>query len=875
MFFDSFALVLPDKCRRCPSDVAVRNTRRECRLAGSTSATTAGTLARLAMFAVSISAAAVAWNCGSTAFLRAQPAAGQSPCVRSGVLSPAGALVFAPPSYSDTRPTSVNTRLRPQRVRRHIGQRMSDIELFKYIERLKQNKQRDKSRAKKGKRAPKMERMKMRYGVGYDQRARLMERVRTPNIRKEALVQAVQELQANDLLYEGRDYTSIVSAFGRQSMVDNAVEVLQSMRKAKQDMNVITYSAAIGACEKRGRWDIALALMQELQAEKVAPNAVTYNTVISACEKGGKWQQALEQFEDLLVDEEAEPTEISYGAAFSACRRGRQWQHALDLKELMKRSSLGSTISWSTLIHTCEKSQQPQLALQLFGEMKTSNFHPDRKTYKVLMRACQKAGFWKRAEHFIETMKEEGLEPDISMYSGLIQAYGRSGEVTRAMMLFRQIRTDEKMADDPEVFSAAVAACQLGGRSDRALKIFDEMEETGIAPTNAGLKSALRACEEMRLSTRRQAMFDKARKKGVRLDADIYNSAISASAREQQQQLALELFDEMESIGFAPNSDAYRLALDRAVRKHEWRELDALYPAAIAQCLEAAKTRTAPQDDDEELPDTEQTATNTGVQDDNPGVKADQLIGEMQEYDVRPDGYSYSLAIEACALSGEGALAAQLLAEARAARAPLPQSAFTAVMQAHSAEQSWESALALLADMRATALEPSAEALTAALNCVADSGHAIGQGIGLAVSGGEKTEYAPIMAACIKAQDYHRALAIFDEADESSVDGCQDEDMFRVAIRAAELSDGNEKERLRDLRGRLRYLLTGDKGMLQRMANKPRDNSVAARFRRGEFKKQKNKGSRPRNKDTTYDSQEYPSYSERGGPDGNLERILF
>jgi len=421
------------------------------------------------------------------------------------------------------------------------------------------------------------------------------------------------------------------------------------------------------------------------------------------------------------------------------------------------------------------------------------------------------------------------------------------------MMLFREIREDSKTrTGDAEVFSAVVNACHLGGRDDRALKLYDEMEEKGLPPTSTAFKAALRACEALRLSKRRQGMFDRARQQGIRLDAELYNSAISASAREQQQQFALALFDEMNSYGFSPNRDAYRLALDRAVRKHTWDALDALYPAALGQCLSTAKAKADGGQDGEDT-----TAGTSLIQDENAGTYAEQLIREMQEYDVRADARAFSMAIEACALSGESELASELLEEGRRSlRQTLPQAAFTAVMQAYASDESWEAALGLLASMRKDSLEPSAEAMKAAMDCCGAGGHSVSRGAGVPV-GADSAEYAAVMSACIQTKDYARALEIFDEADEESDKGVRDENVLRAAIRAAELSGASERARVRDLRGRLRYLLTGDEIMLERESKKPKDRSLVGRYRRGEFRRAK------RDRD---------SAPERGG---QVERILF
>ena len=65
------------------------------------------------------------------------------------------------------------------------------------------------------------------------------------------------------------------------------MHLLDSMRKAKVDAAVISYSATISACEKGGQWQMAVHLFDSMRKAKVDANVISYSSTISACEKGG------------------------------------------------------------------------------------------------------------------------------------------------------------------------------------------------------------------------------------------------------------------------------------------------------------------------------------------------------------------------------------------------------------------------------------------------------------------------------------------------------------------------------------------------------------------------------------------------------------
>ena len=50
--------------------------------------------------------------------------------------------------------------------------------------------------------------------------------------------------------------------------------------------NTVNYNTVISACGKGEQWQEALRLLDEMKKNKIAPNTITYSALISACEKG-------------------------------------------------------------------------------------------------------------------------------------------------------------------------------------------------------------------------------------------------------------------------------------------------------------------------------------------------------------------------------------------------------------------------------------------------------------------------------------------------------------------------------------------------------------------------------------------------------------
>jgi pentatricopeptide repeat protein len=178
------------------------------------------------------------------------------------------------------------------------------------------------------------------------------------------------------------------------------------MREHGIEPNVITYSVAISACGKGSKWERALELLSEMRERRIDPNAITYSAAISACEKGSQWEFALELLCEMR-ERRITPDVITYSAAISACEKGSQWERALELlSEMEQRGIEADAITYNAAISACEKGSQWERALALMSEMRERGLKPNVITYDALIIACHNAG----AETHAQRMYRESLD---------------------------------------------------------------------------------------------------------------------------------------------------------------------------------------------------------------------------------------------------------------------------------------------------------------------------------------------------------------------------------------------------------------------------------------------------------------------------------
>merc|ERR1712137_501243 len=80
-------------------------------------------------------------------------------------------------------------------------------------------------------------------------------------------------------------YSALISACGKGSQTEKALEVFAEMKQSGLKPNVITYSALISACVKGNQTEKALEVFAKMKRSGVKPDAITYDSLSSVLQK--------------------------------------------------------------------------------------------------------------------------------------------------------------------------------------------------------------------------------------------------------------------------------------------------------------------------------------------------------------------------------------------------------------------------------------------------------------------------------------------------------------------------------------------------------------------------------------------------------------
>lgn len=123
-----------------------------------------------------------------------------------------------------------------------------------------------------------------------------------------------------------REFTILLTAFSRQGLWGDALDLLGRMDRVEVPPNVVCFNAAVNAFRaQEEQWQRALACMLAMRLRGVEPSIIGYNAAISARSARDHWQRALGTLAE-VCQRGLEVNTVSFNALISVCEKGGRWR---------------------------------------------------------------------------------------------------------------------------------------------------------------------------------------------------------------------------------------------------------------------------------------------------------------------------------------------------------------------------------------------------------------------------------------------------------------------------------------------------------------------------------------------------------------------
>ena len=176
----------------------------------------------------------------------------------------------------------------------------------------------------------------------------------------------------------------------------------------------------------------------------------------------------------------------SRSVALSALDKAAEADRALDL---LRKIRAPDGFCYSPVIHALANASPSRAAeaLELLEEALALRLPARDLTgcFNSALHALATVGRLADAERLLKRMRDHHVPPTELSYGAVINAAGRALEWQSALRILREMtEADPPVQPNTECYNACLKALEMGGQSERAMQMLDDMERSPRAPTS-------------------------------------------------------------------------------------------------------------------------------------------------------------------------------------------------------------------------------------------------------------------------------------------------------------------------------------------------------------------------------------------------------
>merc|ERR1719217_265614 len=182
-------------------------------------------------------------------------------------------------------------------------------------------------------------------------------------------------------------------------------------------------------------------------------------------------------------------------------------------------------------------------AMQIFDDMTAEGCQMNTVLYTTLIKGCARAGEFTKALNMYKKMRtENGISPDLITFSILIKANCDNDFLEEALKLLDDMLS-LGLKPDEVVFNNLIAGCAKHGNAMLGKQLYDDMVKSGVRPSNATFSILIRLYHQCKLLDDAVTLLKvEPSKHNVEPEARIFVQLIQSCIRERQGKRAIEVY---------------------------------------------------------------------------------------------------------------------------------------------------------------------------------------------------------------------------------------------------------------------------------------------------------------------------------------------
>eukprot|EP01025_Chloroclados_australasicus_P030505 TRINITY_DN305_c4_g1_i2.p1 TRINITY_DN305_c4_g1~~TRINITY_DN305_c4_g1_i2.p1 ORF type:complete len:814 (+),score=67.33 TRINITY_DN305_c4_g1_i2:159-2600(+) len=235
----------------------------------------------------------------------------------------------------------------------------------------------------------------------------------------------------------------------------------------------------------------------------------------------------------------------------------------------------------TTLIRVCSQHGQALTALAVYEWMRKEQqqggggLECTVYTYTAAMRAALGGNLLDRALEVWQDSQKVGCEPDARLCTVFIEVCSRLNRTDDALKMYSDMLNaprDAAMAPTVHAFTTAMRAATEGGKWDKSLEIWQDMENYGCAPTGHAYAAAISACAAGSQWVTAVKLFEDMISNKIKPDVVSCTALITALATHAEHDRAEKVVTWMLKTGVTPNVRTYTALVTAMGNAKQWQK---------------------------------------------------------------------------------------------------------------------------------------------------------------------------------------------------------------------------------------------------------------------------------------------------------------
>ncbi|XP_057865697.2 putative pentatricopeptide repeat-containing protein At1g56570 [Cryptomeria japonica] len=334
--------------------------------------------------------------------------------------------------------------------------------------------------------------------------------------------------------FESEEFVScgLVCMYSKCAEMENARKVFDKM----PHKDLVVFNAMIAGYGHNGYDVEALQLCFELQQTGLEPDPFSLSCILSVCANLGAIEEGKSVHAHIIKTEAVLDTTVVNALITMYAKSGSLDDALKVFDKIPKRNA----ISWNAIIAGCAYNENNEETRKLFSQMQNIGMKPNQFTFAGILRSSTSVFSLEQGKQVHVSVVKRGLESDVIVSSALLDMYAKCAKLEDARLLFETMLKRNTVS-----WSTMISTYAQKGQSEQAVKLFTQMQLSGMEPNQFTFASLLMACASLASFKGGTQIHAYTLKGSYRSDVSVGNSLVDMYAKCGSIVESRKVFDRM------------------------------------------------------------------------------------------------------------------------------------------------------------------------------------------------------------------------------------------------------------------------------------------------------------------------------------------